>query len=402
MQRLRAVGLLEFSRSTFVKHLKKSVGTVFGELVRLREHFARARRKRQRQNTSRKAFARHDLLRETANKAYPQAVVRYWQDHYGKTVNPLWHVACARVTGKEDVRFIPHDVWFEELLPFFNHVSMRPAYIDKNVSDIILGDVPGPKTVVKRVHGHYYDHDNHWISSEAAHDAMRRGPAEQIIKPSLTDNGFGIRQLNIVDGRVTLDGRSTDLQNLAAGHGNNFIVQAKIQQHSVMAEPHPSSVNTVRLVTFRWCGDIHPLLAFARFGTRGKITDNAGTGGVCCGIDEEGRLNAQAVDEFGGIHMQHPTSGYCFATRALVPNFEAMRRKALELHRKILHFDIVSWDFAVDVGGEPHFLEVNFQGVSYIYQFAAGRPIFGELTEAVLEAVRRARDGASQSSFDPG
>lgn len=155
-----------------------------------------------------------------------------------------------------------------------------------------------------------------------------------------------------------------------------------------MAAPHPASVNTARLVTFRWKDQIRVLLAFARFGVEGKMTDNAGTGGVCCRIGSDGKMDDRAIDEYGTTHLRHPTSGYEFSECAYVPNYDQMCREAIELHKRIFHSDIVSWDFATNVDGSPVFLEMNFQGVSYIYQFASRKPIFGDLTREVLQYVR--------------
>lgn len=362
--------------------------TLTSNVHRLAEWILRMRRQRKRLRKGTDAFRRNDLLRDTPNKRYRHDVREFWRKHYGKAVNPLWHVACANVTGKEDVRYVPHHIWFEEILPFFNKMPMRAAYIDKNLSDLLLTNAVAPETIVRRMHGRYYRSDNEWISRDAALAAILRGNREQIIKPSLTDNGVGVRKLQIVGDAITLKGQVTSLEALEVSHGADFIVQSRISQHSVMAEPHPSSVNTVRLVTFRWNDDITLLMSFARFGTGGKLTDNAGTGGVCCGIGEGGRLNATAIDEHGTVYERHPTTGYFFGKRAVVPNYDNLCQQAVALHRRIFHFDIVSWDFAVGENSEPVFLEFNFQGVSYIYQFACEKPIFGELTKDVLELIR--------------
>ena len=360
----------------------------------------RTRRHRKRISRYRAAFGRNNLLRDTPTPQYQDTVREFWQAHYGKTVNPLWHVACANVTGTEDVRYVPNDIWFDEILPFFNKMSMRPAYIDKNLADLLLGNPRAPATIVRRMHGQYYDSSNQWISRDAALAAILGGPPEQIIKPSLTDNGVGIRKLEIVAGTLTLKGNATTVEALEGTHGADFIVQARISQHPTMAAPHPSSVNTIRMVTFRWNNDIRVLMSFARFGTRGNLTDNAGTGGVCCGIGEQGQMNGTAVDEHGTVYQHHPTSGYDFGARAVVPHYDDMCQHAIALHRRIRHFDIVSWDFAVGENGEPVFIEFNVRGASHIYQFACGRPLFGELTQEVLEFMRDRGGKRFDVSFD--
>ena len=178
------------------------------------------------------------------------------------------------------------------------------------------------------------------------------------------------------------------LSDLEKQYGGNFIVQEKIVQHPLMAQVHPGSINTVRMVTLRWRNDIRVLLAFARFGSEGKLVDNSGMGGLCCGIDQQGRLNDSAVDKAGTVYSRHPTTGYSFARRLSIPNYESVCKLVLDLHRQIFHFDFVSWDIAIGFEGEPIFLEVNFQGAIHVYQFACRKPLFGNLTNDVLNAVR--------------
>src|SRR5687768_404236 len=98
-------------------------------------------------------------------------------------------------------------------------MSMRPAYLDKNLTDILFADTNAPETIVKRIHGRYYSGGNAWISREAAVEAIIGGNREQIIKPSLTDNGVGVRKLEIVGRDITLDGKVTSLDALEFSHG---------------------------------------------------------------------------------------------------------------------------------------------------------------------------------------
>src|SRR5687768_1056578 len=164
--------------------VKNGIRKISSEVHSLASSISRARRTRNRLRKARDTFTKNDLLRHTPNKHYPDDVREYWRNHYGKAIDPLWHVACANLTGREDVRYVPHDIWFEEILPFFNKMSMRPAYLDKNLTDILCADTNAPETIVKRIHGRYYSGGNAWISREAAVEAIIGGNREQIIKPS--------------------------------------------------------------------------------------------------------------------------------------------------------------------------------------------------------------------------
>jgi hypothetical protein len=320
--------------------------------------------------------------------AYVGEVQRYWSQHFGATVNPRWHIACANAIGVEDVRYVPLEVWWDTVLPYFNDMEMFTAYRDKNLYDTLLRGHDAPATVIRRIHGGYFGADNRMIAPTSVLDLLQADGRDKIIKPSRTDNGKGIRRITVRAGEMKIDGSPAGLTEIERLYGANFIVQEVIAQHPLLAEVHPDSVNTLRLLTFRWQGSVRMLLAFARFGTDGRINDNAGTGGVCCGIEDDGRMNDAAVDEFGRRYAVHPSSGYDFSRRTRIPNFRGIRDHVEALHMQIPHFDLVSWDIAVGPEAQPIFVEFNFRGASHVYQWACRRPIFGELTTEVLEALR--------------
>ncbi|QKQ24981.1 sugar-transfer associated ATP-grasp domain-containing protein [Candidatus Reidiella endopervernicosa] len=276
-------------------------------------------------------------------------------------------------------------------MPFFNDLTLRPTYLDKNLSDSFLSITQSPATLIKRMHGHYYDADNQPLTSSAAHQRLIDASQPQIIKGSRTDNGDNIHLLESHNGCLEIDGETTPFTDLENHFGNNYIVQEKITQHPLIAKPHPSSVNTIRIVSFRWQDEIHILLSILRFGIDGNIFDNASNGGIFCGIDRNGETHKTAFDKKGTAYCVHPTSGYEFSNQITIPNYPQLCELAVELHSQIFHFDIVSWDFSISPQSEPIFLEVNFRGSADTYQLASGKPLFGNLTDEVLKTVRESR-----------
>src|SRR5699024_10162085 len=49
--------------------------------------------------------------------------------------------------------------------------------------------------------------------------------------------------------------------------------------------------------------------------------------------------------------------------------------------------DFVSWDIIVGKDEKPIFLEANFKGAVWLYQLATERPLFGDLTEDIIQYV---------------
>jgi hypothetical protein len=356
----------------------------------LRAQLARARKRRQR---VRKIRARFGVgPRDPGAREYAAEIRTFWRRHFGHAVDPSWHWAFAKLGLGRDPRFVPSHEWWDEILPFLNDLARRPVYRDKNLSDRLVDPARTPRTVLKRMHGAWYDADGRRLSRAAAAGRLVDGDEARIVKPARADNGRGVRRFE-VDGDALRadDGVRVGLDELEAIYGGDLIVQERIRQHPSFEAVHPPSVNTLRLVTLRWADALHPLLALARFGRGGRPTDNAGTGGILCHVHADGRIADHALDLDGRRLEKHPDTGHAFSEPLVVPGFDGYWREALRLHDQIPWFDFVSWDFAVGEDGGPVFLEMNFQGVIEAYQTIARRPLLGARTEEILEAVRDAR-----------
>ncbi|MBP3193849.1 sugar-transfer associated ATP-grasp domain-containing protein [Natronogracilivirga saccharolytica] len=348
------------------------------------------RRRRHRQECL-KLFRANNNIHKKGSKNYEKRIQSYWKQHYGKKVNPIWHFACANVIGKEDERYLPHTTYINEIIPFLNDFLLKPAYIDKNMADVLLHDETiRMLNVIKCMHGNYYDKYNNPIDRNSIINILINDKVESfIVKGTRTDNGVGIKNLEIINKNLYKNKKLIQIDDLEKIYGKEFVIQQKMSQHPVLAEPHPSSLNTIRLATLRWEGEIFTLLAIAKFGVDGKITDNAGTEGIWCGINNEGLLNDSAVDKKGNHLRYHPTTGYDFKNRKTIPKFDELREYGKKLHQQVYHFDFVSWDFPVDVNGNPVFLEMNLRGgASWLYQFASRKPIFDEFTKDILQRIK--------------
>lgn len=338
-------------------------------------------------NTKSKGFRRfyNAGLLNNIDESFISEVQNYWRGYYGKNIDPTFHLAFMNHTGKKEVRLIPSTEMWNEIIPFFNDMNIRVGYSDKNIYDTLIYPENSAETVLKRVRGHYFDSNNNNIDNINAYKLLVEIKEDLIIKPSDSDNGTGIAKLNHLQGEIYLDGRNVTIWELEEFYGFNFTVQKVIEQHHVMATPHPSSVNTLRMVTFRWDKKIHHLLTYARFGGNNNVKDHAISGGVSVGVTDSGQLMDFAIDTHCNIHTHHPTTNYDFSNKAQVPNYPDFVNYVKSLHKRILHHDYVSWDIAVGMNGQPIFIEANFRGTSWRYQLVSQKPIFGALTDEVLK-----------------
>ncbi|SDO06575.1 sugar-transfer associated ATP-grasp domain-containing protein [Alkalicoccus daliensis] len=331
-------------------------------------------------------------LLQKLDAEYMDKVKKYWFSNYGLVPDTSLHAAFYNVTGLKEEMVVPGKVMWDVIIPYLNDLSLQAVYSDKNIYDKLITTKNAAEAVLKRVNGTYFDTFNNVLNYEEAILEIKKQNDDLIVKPSNTDNGKGISKLSVQDGKIFKEGIEISLEELELSYHQNFIIQKRIKQHPVLAEPHPSSVNTLRMVTLRWKNKIHYLLTFARFGSNNAVQDNAGAGGVCVGVSDSGELLNIAVDENGNTHNVHPTTGYDFSKEMKIPEFGKCIDFVKNLHKDVLHQNFVSWDIAINEMAEPVFIEANFRGATWLYQLASQRPMFGELTEELLKTIKEERD----------
>lgn len=145
----------------------------------------------------------------------------------------------------------------------------------------------------------------------------------------------------------------------------SWIVQPVIEQHAVLAEIHPASVNTLRIMTLAEGDQIGCELAFLRMGDNGTILDNAPSGGLAAPLDLVSgtitdaavRLSDEPVVRNG--HDRHPTSGAPLVGRTIPFVSESVELVTIGARR--LHaegFASIGWDVVICPHG-PVILEAN-------------------------------------------
>src|SRR5690625_552263 len=328
-------------------------------------------------------------LLSNVDEDFTNEVQNYWLKHYGKAIDPYLHIASMNLTGKKETRLIPQSIMRKEILPVFNDYDKSLFYGDKNIYDMVIDPPRSVETVLRNINGNYFDATHESINLKSATEIILDHDRDLIIKTSQTNNGVGIEKITIRGSNIYFNDEIVTLKDLEEKYEENFMVQNVLEQHPNMAAPHPASVNSLRMVTFRWKNEIRHLLTFARFGSDNDIRDNGDVDtSPRVGVKDSGEFDKIGVSQNGQTFTHHPTTGFCFADLEPIPNFDEFKQFVIECHKKILHLNFASWDIVVGIDGKPVFLEVNFGGSTSFYQLASRRSIFGDLTDEVLEHVR--------------
>ncbi len=314
---------------------------------------------------------------------YKQEVLPFWSK-YRQKPSAYWYRLFAPTEKEIDPRFIPEDMWYGTILPYFSNMMFRRPYEDKCMHTVLFPNIKRPRTVVKCMGGQYYTDDLSPLTEEEATEKCRMESAF-IMKPSI-DSGTG-RLIQFYDSNVD---KKESIPVKMKELGKNYIVQEIVEQHPVLASLHKSSLNTIRILSFYFRGEVFILSAIIRMGAGNQRVDNVSSGGLQCGIHMDGQLYEKACTLKRDWITQHP-DGAIFS-KIKVPSFDKIVEIVKAEHVKLPHFRLIGWDFSVDTANEPVFIEYNVcPGAN---QMTCG-PTFGNLTEMVLEDVfiNRSLDG---------
>lgn len=306
---------------------------------------------------------------------YRDTVLKYWKK-FGVRPARYWYTLYCDGEGKYDPRYLPDTVWYNDIFPYFNNLLFRGAYIDKNNFDRQLPGVKMPETVIKNIGGYFYDANSNPITREEA-EKLCVNEENLIFKPSLAGGGGRLIQF-YESGSMP----ASTVGEYFDGYKTNFIVQRFVKQHADLARIHAKSLNTVRVVSLHFKGEVHILSTQLRMGSGDSKVDNYTAGGYAANINPDGSLAATAANKKEGIAEKH-SSGIYFKD-IVVPSYDKIIETVKKQHLQVPYFNLIGWDFAVDEVGDPVFIEYNVKPEPN--QVASG-PAFGDLTDAVLQDV---------------
>ena len=302
-------------------------------------------------------------------------IKRFWGDWGGE----YWSFAFYKsFCGTFNVQYVPDDYY-----DYAEHVlNLRwAAFFLQHKCNLkyILPEANRPKAIVQKVDGHYMLPDNSEISEE---DAITLLASREIFmaKNALgPGGGRGVRRVNIPKDGVA------SLQEIVKWHDITF--EELVVQHPFMAQLNPDSVNTIRFVTLNINRRCSVLSAFIRMGAKGSIVDNlSGGNGVLVGLDQDGNVNEFGIDRHFDKKNNAPTGNPLKGL--IVPQYESLKSQIVSFHQHIPFANLIGWDVAIDIEGNPIVLEINLDSALVEAHQAFNGPIFGERLEEVMKYIK--------------
>lgn len=303
------------------------------------------------------------------------------QDFYKKTLGykvPLeWHEYFSSRTGYYSKLYIPTSEYKIHIIGRLNTYPLHLAYNDKNMTDVTLPNTRQPHIYLKNMGGYYYA-DRNPISREEALE-LCKNLGDVIIKPSLTGRGKNVMKIHVENGITDYNDKT--LSDLFEIYRADFLIQSVIKQHKDMAALNPSSINTIRIVTYRHGMDVDSVYTVIRIGRKGMNVDNESAGGISAIIKTDGTIGKYAYGVPGEDKIEYTDSGILLEGYQ-VPSYDKAIELVKESHMHLPYFNLIGWDIAIEEDGTPVMIELNLN--PDLSQSANG-PAFGEFTEMILK-----------------
>lgn len=312
------------------------------------------------------------------SKGQEADIKAYFKKLIGRDVPTYWHQYLYSRNGIYSVKYIPASVYFSDIIYRLNNYPFSLAYVDKGFYDTLFPDINRPQTYVKNVNGSFYDDRKAISREEALSRCMNLDSA--VIKPSLYGHwGQGVEVFHTE--KEYIPELKKSVGDLFNQYKENFIIQSKIEQHPDLASLNPTSVNTIRVMSYREGDEVTILYAVIRIGRLGKSVDNETAGGIKADIDlDTGRIKGVAYGSPKEKDMPKTDSGVVL-NNFLIPSFPEVIQFVRDLHERLPYFSLIGWDISVDAGGKPLMIEWNRS--AELSQVAHG-PAFGDYTEEIL------------------
>ncbi len=316
-----------------------------------------------------KDLANHRKL----SKEQKKEVQDFYMDMIGKKVPLYCHEYFYSRTGHFSKEYVPNNVYHCELVPKANDHHLQSAYGDKNMCDLLFPGENIVHSILKNMNGYFYFEGKPVSEDEAV--ALCRNLDNVIIKPSRKSEGKGVQLFSVKDGITNLSGKS--IGEVFKDYKKDFLIQEWVRQHARMSALNPTSVNTMRILSYRSGMEVLIVYSVVRIGRSGSVVDNQCAGGISTTISQDGKLGKSAFGGFSNDNVEVTDTGIELKDYQL-PSFDKAIEMVKRLHLKLPFFNLVGWDVAIQEDGEPVLIEFNTNPGLSQSAFGSGMGVYTE------------------------
>lgn len=303
-------------------------------------------------------------------------------------INKNWLRFYSNTSGVTDIRYVPEDLYYAVIERRLNDTNYSVHIAHKAFYDIRFNSKLFPINYLKNISGTYLDEENNIIKEGNAREIFESLNQDLVIKPTIDSGGGKDVILLRYGNNKYLDSKNEEYNfiKLEKQYKRNFIVQKKIKQHSFFSKFNPSSINTIRIFTYRSLDDesLNILHMILRMGRENSFVDNQRAGGISVGIKvQSGKFTDQAFDKYGKLYNKHPDSGIKF-DKQTIPYFLKMKKKVTEIAYRIPSHRLLSFDVTITAQNKVKIIEINTSNVEINFLQLQGKSLFQNYTDEII------------------
>lgn len=292
--------------------------------------------------------------------------------------------AFSRVKSAD---YVPDTLYFTHIEPMLNNVAYSRSFADKNMYSLLIDKEVLPGILLRKMHGMYLNSNYKMVASvDSIMADIAREQDRLVLKHSISSQGGKNIFILKSDGSQFLkDGIPVDYQWLEKFAGDNFLLQSFVRQHPFYEQFNKSSLNTLRVFTYRSVTDekVHVLHSVLRVGKDGAEVDNISMGGKACGITRDGFLNGVVCDIDGRLYDEiGPVN---FNNRVPLFKYDEVVKKAIDVANSQFYSRVIGFDFCVDDQGRVRLIELNNYDIGVDILQQCNGPLFYEFTDEIIE-----------------
>lgn len=312
---------------------------------------------------------------------------RLW-NNIGSNPDLKWIKVYASVSQIEDPCYITETDYYNKVEPVLNNRTFSEAYSDKNFYHGYLNNTLLPKIYLRNIQGVYYTEAYETVLLLTDITEYLPSEIDKVIVKQAIDSGGG-RDVELFkkadDAWKNTAGEILSLKYLEQRYEKNFVIQEYIQQHPFYSQFNKSSVNTIRLFTYRSVktNEVIPLQSVLRIGRQGSIVDNQASGGIACGINIEGRLNGFGVNKKGTKFFSY--NEISFRNVGELFRYKDIVDIGTKLAKKYFYHRLLGFDFCVDRNGKIILIEINNRNNEINFYQMNNGPLFREYTNEIID-----------------
>jgi hypothetical protein len=306
--------------------------------------------------------------------------LKYWK-RLSNDVDPTAYKINHTITGENDIKYVPPDIYYSIIEPTLNDYTMSKAYKDKNSFDRLYGAELFPATILRNMQGAFYNKDYKILQRKQVVDILEDlniNYKKIIIKPSLiTGRGLNVMTADLQHDKITLE-------FLQKHYGHDYLIQEFVEQHNFFSQFGIAKMNCLRINTYRSVKTEEIIVHGMDIGINPQSPEEHRKYGInYVGVNNGGDVGPYSLNTRGNLSKKLHNSAVLFSEFDQVPEINSLKMATLEIASKTPYHRLLGFDVIIDSLNRTYIIEVNFDCLG-IPQYVNGA-MFKEYTNEIIE-----------------